>query len=292
MKYYLNLGTVAVMAAILFQPVLVQRISAAEPIVVFLTDPEDQPEPTTAPVEIPEDEPSAEPTPATPTTPTVKKKKSLDDLIQETKLEPLSKKQERIVKSIQQDQREFIQLLGEFLVAKFDPQDDEVQPEFKKIRDQIVKLTFRSPDEKIYYERLYLINTSWLENQSEALRFASLDSHLQDKWQEIDEHRRKIQSMVMTGSAIVGAAIGGFLSYKASTKIFAMSADTKTFEKLAKIGGRIPIVLFGAYVGATAGRYVGFLGTDYLLGRQRDFLNPIDGTESLIDVLDEIERLP
>ncbi|MBN8554492.1 MAG: hypothetical protein J0L93_03525 [Deltaproteobacteria bacterium] len=289
MKVYFRMGLIAWGAIALSQSATNQKLSAAptnaDPIVIILTDPDL----SEAPAEEEAAKPAPKPAVKTPEAlPEVKKKKTLDDTISEIKL---SERQQRIVAAIEKDQKKFVQLLEQFVSVKFNPNDDEAVPEFSKVRDEIVRLTFKSGDTKTFESRLYLINASWLAHQSEVIRYGSLNEKLQAKWLSIEDKRRHIQSLVMTGMAVLGTAVGGVLSYKASTKIFEMSATTGTWEKIAKLGGRVPIVIFGAYVGAIAGRFAGFLGTEYLMGRQRDFLNPIDGTEDLTDLLADIERL-
>lgn len=285
----------------------IETARADEPIIVYLTTEADakaldlgQPDTDVPEVEIPRA--SEEPTPRVekPKAPAAKsaeelaaeRRKKLDDLIEDAKVTPLNKRQERIVAMIESEQREFLQLMKTFITTRFDPSDDKAVPEFNQIRDRIVELVMKAPDKKSFDERLYLINTSWLSNQEEALRFMSLDRHLLSKWQEIDEHRRRIRGLVSSGAAIVGVGIGGYLSYFAAAKGFAVKATDGVLIKLAKYGGRVPFVIAGAYVGATLGRYIGFLGCDYVFGQMHDYLDPIDGTEDLRDLLDEIDPLP
>jgi hypothetical protein len=271
------------------------------PIYIFLQDPADtQPAPSTQPADTPPSTPTTQPSaqaatqPATqPSTQPAKKIKSIDDLIKESQegSRDLTKHQKAIVQKIQKDQKDFIAQLQKFLIVKFDAQDDEAVSEFNTIRAKIVKLVMSAPDQKSFYSRLYMINSIYLEHQDQAARFISLDKALKDKWMETEATRRKIRQIVTGTSMVVGLAIGGFISYKISAKAFSVTADDAGFKALTKYTGRAVVTLVGAGAGAYAGEYLGFLGSEALFRYQRDFIDPVDGTEDLRELLKVVEEL-
>jgi hypothetical protein len=194
---------------------------------------------------------------------------------------------------VERDEKDFIAALDQFLEAPFNPEDDMAVPEFNAIRDKIVELVMKAPTERIYFKRLFIENSFCLKHPEAAIRFASLDRHQLDRWLSMDERRRRLQSMIVTGTAVLGAGVGGFVTFKMTAKSFAVAATDGLLTKLAKWGGRTSFVIAGAYVGSLLGRYVGFLGSDYVFGQSRDYLDPLDGTEDLRpDLLDEIDPLP
>lgn len=248
------------------------------------TDPNDPPVAT-----VPALPPTTEPT----TPPAAEKKpKTLDELIKETKATPLTEKQKRVVTMVERDQRDFMKILDSFLKVPFDANDDKAQPEFNKIRDRLVELVMKAPTERAYYERLWLINSYYRTHPDEAFRFTSFDRHYLDRWQSMDEDRRRLQSMILAGTAIVGAAVGGFVTYKVTAKSFAVQATDGILSKLAKWGGRTSFVITGAYIGSMLGRWVGVTSSDFIFSRSYDYLDPVDGTEDLNDLLDDIDPIP
>lgn len=217
--------------------------------------------------------------------------RNLDELIQRLADggPELTTRQKRIVKRIEADQKEFLKVLNQFVTAKFNREDDGAELEFVRIRDRVTKLTFDAPNEKYYYERLYLINELWLANPEQIARFDSLDRAMRDKWAAIAERRRRIQQYTTIGLTVVGAAAGGYLTYK---KVWPVVADGKSTLTVMQGIGRSGAILIGAGVGAVVGGYVGYLGSDLVMRQLRDYIDPIDGSEDLRDVLDVIEQMP
>ncbi|MDB5038279.1 MAG: hypothetical protein JWQ35_1807 [Bacteriovoracaceae bacterium] len=221
----------------------------------------------------------------------ITKTRTLDDVIEDAfKKPPMTKSQERILKQVTAEQMEFLHLLDQFIATPFDPADDQAKPEFNKIRDRIVTLVFNASTERFFYERLFLINKSWLEHSTEIARYASLDKSLRDRSLVLEERSRRFRQII-TGVAAVGGAVGGgFLSYKAAQKILPVVATEKGFSTIVRWAGRGTIVFIGAGVGAIVGAEIGFLGSEYLF-RRRDYINPIDGNQDLRDMLSVIESL-
>lgn len=204
---------------------------------------------------------------------------------------PLSQKHSRIQSKILGEQKILSLKLQEFLGSEFDPDDDQAISEFVKTRQEIVDLIFKAPTEKDYYSRLYMVNQYWLDHQDEAERFSSLDRAMREEWLRREENRKQIREIIIGGSALLGAAAGSYISFKTSQKVLPIASDEKTLGLILRWLGRTPILLIGAGVGAAAGAYIGFLGSDYLLYRQFEFLDPIDGDEDLRDLLDLLEDL-
>ncbi len=221
------------------------------------------------------------------------KKTNLDDKINELSEKPaLSKSHQRILKTVEADQKKFLDDLDSFIKVEFDEKDDEAVEEFNSIRANLVKLVFDAPSERSYYERLYLINKLFLDHPEADARFISLDKALRDKWLELEDRSRRYRQVILGVSAIGGAIGGGWLSYKISQRIIPMIATEGGIASIGKWVGRATIIFIGAGVGAAAGQYIGFLGSDYLFSR-RDYIDPIDGrNQDLRDILDVIERLP
>jgi hypothetical protein len=272
-----------------------------QPMFIYLVDPQDQDSvaslnnPTNdfpeVDVPLPPKKPAEAPAPETPTPPKPKLR-TLDEIIDGvSKNAPYTKSQERILRRVSADQVEFVHLMDEFVKASFDSADDQAKPEFNRIRDRIVSLVFDAPNEKFYYERLFLINKSWLDHQTEQPRFSSLDKALRDKSLALEERTRRFRQIIMGVAAVGGAVAGGFLSYKAAEKILPVVANDKGFSTIVRWAGRGTIIFIGAGVGAAAGAYIGFLGSEYLF-RRRDFIEPIDGSADLRDILQVIEALP
>lgn len=265
---------------------------AEEPTTIYLMSPSDFAELNADLPASDDSAPTPTPKPEAPVKVAPPKPKSLDEVLEETKAAPLNERQKRVVAMIERDQRDFIVALNEFLKTPFNGEDDKALPEFTAIRDRLVELVMKAHSERVYYERLYLINSLWLDNQNEALRFASLDRQLRDTWTKQDERRRRLQSMIIAGSSVVGAGVGGFVTFKLLGGAFGVQATDGVLAKLAKWSGRVSFTIAGAYVGSLLGRYAGFLGSDYVFGQMRDYLDPVDGTEDLRDLLDEIDPLP
>lgn len=262
----------------------------SEPTIIYLVDPEDAKS----------DEGDLDPTDLGTSTPEPESKaktaqERLDELIAKIRKEhsQYSDKHKRIATQIEKDQRAFIGSLSDFLHAPFNKKDEEAEPEFNQIRDQIGNLLFKAPTERDYYDRLYLINQVWLENRDQEARFKALDKYLVNKSLEIQERNREIRQWIVGAGAVVGLGLGGYLSYHASSKIFPVVANESGLIGIAKVAGRATVIIVGAGVGASAGAYLGFLGSDALFSYQREFLDPIDGDFDLREILDyraELDR--
>lgn len=214
---------------------------------------------------------------------------NLDVLIEKiAKRPPLSKTHERILKQVEAEQIQFSRDLEKFLNSEFDPKDENATQAFKEIRESIVKLVFDSKSERAYWERLYLINKTYLEHPEAEARFASLDKAMRDRWLSIEERSRRYRQIILGVAAVGGAVTGGWLSYKISQKIIPVVATEGGVSSITKWVGRATIVVIGAGVGAAAAQYIGFLGSEYLFQR-RDYIDPIDGGQDLRDILDVIE---
>jgi len=222
-----------------------------------------------------------------------KARKKLDDLIadQQKGDDRLNRKRQRVATQVEKDQKDFIELLDVFLTTSFDPGDDDLEPGFVETRERIVDLVFNAPTKRDYYELLFLINASWLSNPEQVKRFESLDLALQEKSLELETRQRKIRTIIMGATTVVGIGLGGYLSYRASTKIIPIVANEGGLSSVAKLVGRGTIIVVGAGVGAAAGAYVGFLGSAALFENERSFIDPIDGTEDLREILDYIDDI-
>jgi len=205
---------------------------------------------------------------------------------------PLSQRQSRVAAKVILKEKPLEEKLARFLNAEFDSGDDQALPDFNKSRQALVDMVFKSSTEREFYSRIYMINQLWLDHQDEFARFQSLDAALKEEWVKREEKRKQIREIIIGASALVGAVAGTYISFKTSQKVLPINADEKTLGLFLRWVGRTPIILIGAGVGAAAGAYVGFLGSDYLLYRQFEYLDPIDGDEDLRELLDLIDDLP
>lgn len=210
--------------------------------------------------------------------------------LRELDRKPLNRRHERLSEQAYREQELFLERIDQFLDADFDPQDPEAYPDFMNAKKDIVDIVFNSYTERHFYQRLYLINDLWLENMDEVDRFDVLDQALREEWLDRAEQRKKIREIIISVSAAGGAIAGGYFSFKRSQKVFTVSAGESLgfFKGL----GRTFMIVVGAGVGAAAGSYVGFLGSDYLLSRQFEYVAPIDGNQDLREILDVIDQLP
>lgn len=205
---------------------------------------------------------------------------------------PLSQRQSRVAAKVVLKEKSLEEKLSRFMKSDFDIDDDQAIPDFNKARHELVDMVFKSSTEREFYSRLYMINQIWLDHQDELGRFQSLDSALREEWIKREEKRKQIREIIIGASALLGAVGGTYISFKTSQKVLPINADEKTLGLFLRWIGRTPIILIGAGVGAAAGAYAGFLGSDYLLYRQFEYLDPIDGDEDLRELLDLIEDLP
>jgi len=205
---------------------------------------------------------------------------------------PLSQRQSRVAAKVVLKEKPLEEKLTAFLGADFDVDDDQAVPEFSNARKALVDMVFKSATEREFYSRIYMINQLWLDHQDEFGRFRSLDEAMREEWIRREEKRKQIREIIIGASALVGADAGTYISFKTSQKVLPISGDQKTLSLFLRWVGRAPIILVGAGVGAAAGAYVGFLGSDYLLYRQFEYLDPIDGDEDLRELLDLIDDLP
>lgn len=190
-------------------------------------------------------------------------------------------------------QQRIVKLLDEFVKIKFDPTDPEGNLRLVQVVDEIVNLTFRAMSERDFYEILYVINQSWLDHLDQVERFAYLDEKLSKEDFRREERRMRIRKIATSLSTLGGAALGAYSGYLASQKIIPVVAHEKTISLLLKWSlGRTPIIIIGASVGAAAGSYIGFLGSNWMLSRQYTYVKPIDGNEDLRDILDIVDELP
>jgi len=204
---------------------------------------------------------------------------------------PLNKKQEKILQRSLLEQQRLNELLETLVQADFDREDDQAEPDFNLARDEIVKLVFFAETEKSFYQRLYIINKVYREHQEDHKRFDSLDHAIRDKWVDLEEKRMRIRKIIVNVSTVAGVLGGGFVAYKLSEKFIPIAATDKTIMSALKWLGKGSFIIAGTYVGASIGKYAGFLGSDMLLFRQFEFVDPIDENEDLRELLDLIDDL-
>jgi hypothetical protein len=212
-------------------------------------------------------------------------------LLEELDREPLNDRQQRIANELKRRQRNFILLLDQFMQIEFNPEDPGASPQFISIVQTITNMVFRAATETLYYDRLFLINQLWLDNREEFERFRVLDRAMTHRNLKLEERRKLIREIMVGGGSMLGAAGLGYMSFKASQKMLPIVTNEVSFGLVLKWLGRGGVIIVGAGVGASIGAYVGFLGSDMLLARSRDYLRAIDGDEDLRDMLDIIEEL-
>lgn len=203
---------------------------------------------------------------------------------------PLSDRHQRIHKMIERRQGQFIRKLDSFMEANFNPEDPGASFQFVNLVNELTKMVFGAETIALYYERLYLINQRWLDNKQEYDRFRLLDRAMTNENLRIEERRKLIREILIGGSSFLGAAGLGYYSFRASQKMLPIVSSEASWTLVLKWLGRGGVILVGAGVGATLGAYVGFLGSDLLTRRSRDYLRPV-GNGDLVDLLDEIELL-
>ncbi len=202
------------------------------------------------------------------------------------------RKQRRLDDLVRQRQSLFREDLRRFIEIDIDRDDPESHAAFVTITKRVVKRTFDAVSDRDFYEKIYLINQSWLENSSEVERFAYLDNELSKENLRREERRRKLKRIVTNVTTVAGVALGAYGSYIMSKKIVPIKADEKLLPLILKWSGRVPVFLVGSSVGAAAGAYFGFLGSQWLFSKNELYIDPIDGTEDLKDILDIINELP
>lgn len=268
----------------------------SEPVMIYLVDPND-PSPEKAELEPADvsdtEEPQVEQPRASTPTKAQEAQKKLDDLIAKIQNEDskLTDRNKRIAEIVRKEQKEFLRLMDEFLTTPFNPRDDDAYPEFSKIRDRIVDLTFDAATQRDFYELIYLTNDAYRKNPEKADRFESLDDHLYDRNIKMEERQKQIRLVIAGGASLIGLGLGGYLSYKASQKVIPIVANEGGFSSVAKLLGRGTMIIVGAGVGATAAGYLGFLGSDLLFKHEREFINPIQKDQDLKEILEYIDGL-
>lgn len=202
------------------------------------------------------------------------------------------RKRKRLEDLVLKRQQLFQAQLRGFVEIEIDREDPESNADFVKVTQELVDLTFDAISERDFYDKLYLINQSWLENTSEVERFAYLDNALSVENLAREQQHQKMRRLITTASTLAGVALGAYGSFMMSKKIVPIRADEKLLPLILKWSGRVPVVLVGSSVGAAMGSYLGFLGGQWLLSREELFIDPIDGDEDLKDILDIINELP
>src|SRR5690606_13171988 len=66
--------------------------------------------------------------------------RTLDELLDQVEKKSLTKKQERILRQIHEDEEAFLRLLEKVMDAPFDPEDDEAYPEFLQLKKDVIRL--------------------------------------------------------------------------------------------------------------------------------------------------------
>lgn len=269
-------------------------VDADTPVIIYLVNPpDDKTKPADsdgAPSTIPATQPATT-QPSAPDPTKLPKKKSLDDLIKEAQKTPeLNRRQKRIVSEIEKREGDFISLMNKFLSSRFDPQDDKAFPDFNDVRTSIVSSVMDSWTQRTYYERLYLVNKIWLENQSETVRFASLDHALRDRHLDIESKNKRTREIITVAMTIGGALVGGYVGFQKAPKIFTVAANEQGLGMIAKYAGRVVVILAGAGLGALIGEYAGFLGSSFLIRSERTWIDPVDGVQDIREILDVVER--
>ncbi|MGA0162910.1 MAG: hypothetical protein ACO3LE_01490 [Bdellovibrionota bacterium] len=202
------------------------------------------------------------------------------------------RKRKRLEDLVRKRQQLFQAQLRGFVEIEIDREDPESNADFVKLTADLVDLTFDAISERDFYDKLYLINQSWLENTSEVERFAYLDNALSKENLAREQHHQKLRKIITTATTLVGVGLGAYGSYVMSKKIVPIKADEKLLPLILKWSGRVPVILVGSSVGAAMGSYLGFLGSQWLLSREELYIDPIDGDEDLKDILDIINELP
>ena len=256
--------------------------SKGEPIVVLLVDPED-------PQEVPS---SGDPT-MEPNQPSLPETGTIEDLIEQVRQErlTLNEYEQRVLTLVEREQAGFVKSLETFLSANFVKEDPSSDESFAKSAEQIVKLVFKSPTDRAFYSRIYLINKLWLEHQTQKLRFDYLDKALQTESLRIESRNRKIRQGLIGITTVTGLGIGAYLGYKAAYSIVKVAANEKGLASISKMALRTGIIVVTATTGAAAGSFAGYLGSDLMLNNSRELLDPIDGDEHLKELLEYIDDL-
>jgi hypothetical protein len=218
---------------------------------------------------------------------------TLEDLIEQVKKEQmtLNEYEQRVLSIVEREQRIFAEKLNGFLAVEFNKNDPASGQEFVTAVNQIVGLVFKSPDDRAFYSRIYLINKLWLEHQSEKPRFDFLDKRLQEESLKIDSRNRKIRQGLIGVTTLAGLGVGAYLGYKAAYSIVKVAANETGLASVSKMALRMGIIVVTATTGAAAGSVAGYLGSDLLLNNSRELLDPIDGDENLKELLEYIDDL-
>ncbi|TVQ79866.1 MAG: hypothetical protein EA369_03705 [Bradymonadales bacterium] len=198
----------------------------------------------------------------------------------------LGDRYKRIMKLIEMRQEEFIQLVDRFLEADFFPEDPEASPYFMALVGEITKRLFQSESEQIWWDRLYVIYSSYRKNLDEYGRFHVLDQALRDEDLRLLERRKLWTEVLSISGAVVGAAAVGYLSFMATQKMLPIAKTELSLGLILKWASRGGFIIIGAGVGAYAGARIGFLGGDALMSRGYTLPRTRDGAEDLKQILD------
>ncbi len=254
------------------------------PVIVLLVDPEELYGPPSEP---------SRPSIPDESKPVESQTGTLEDLIEQVKQEQmtLNEYEQRVLSIVEREQSAFVERLDQFLTVDFNRNDPTGSQGFVSAVDQLVRLVFKSPDDRAFYSRIYLINKLWLEHQNEKPRFDFLDKRLQEESIRIDSRNRKIRQGLIGVTTVAGLGVGAYLGYKAAYSIVKVAANETGLASVSKMALRMGIIVVTATTGAAAGSVAGYLGSDLLLNNSRELLDPIDGDEHLKELLEYIDDL-
>jgi hypothetical protein len=215
----------------------------------------------------------------------------LDELIERIRREhsTFSERHQRIAERIEKDEQVYLGMLSDFAAMAFNASDPEADPTLAPKTDELTRLLFRAPNDRDFYERLYLINAVWLQNQDQIEKFSYLDKKLSAMATEIQNRQRRFKQILIGFGTVVGMGVGGYLGTRAAAKIPVQATDG-ALSLLTKRGTQVFIIVSGAAVGGSAGGFVGFLGADWLTNYERQYLKPIDGSADTREILDYLEH--
>jgi len=286
-------GLIAILVsscALWSQPLAAQELSldqAQGPLVVILVDPEE------LSADFPKDESATDSGPLPSESENHNNRGSIEDLIEQVRREQmtLNDYEKRVLSIVEREQKSFLEGLEVFLKSSFNRDDPASSGEFAASTKRLVHLVFKSPTDRAFYSRIYLINKIWLEHPGEKARFDFLDKLLQEESLRIESRNRKIRQGLMGVTTVAGLSLGAYLGYKAAYGIVKVAANETGLASVSKMALRVGIIAVTATTGAAAGSVVGYLGSDLLLSNSRELLDPIDGDEHLKELLEYIDDL-